>query len=250
MFNLFTNDAKESMGQARMAAQRWGHDYIGVEHILIGMVQVRPRAEWDLLLRCRIDREAVARTVEAGLIRGDASVTHGALPFTPRAKNVLELTYEEARSLGHQFLGLEHLFLGQLRSDATPAARALRDAGLELDAARRAVEEIAGDKIAQAEFVPPGSARLFGIDADELDPILAPRHVQVIDGIADVVIAYRPERDPQWMFEIGLTCGRGLPVVLLHDPGEAPVIRQATPIERGANLARDLGNYLDQFRIT
>ena len=145
MFDRFTDRARKVMGLARQEAQRFNHDYIGTEHILLGLVQEgsgvaavgaqepRRRPEEDPP-RGREARQPAARTM----------VTMGQLPFTPRAKKVLELSLEEASNLGHTYIGTEHLLLGLIREDEGIAAQVLRNLKVKLDDVRDEVLELLG----------------------------------------------------------------------------------------------------------
>ncbi|HEY7515471.1 MAG TPA: Clp protease N-terminal domain-containing protein, partial [Vicinamibacteria bacterium] len=115
MFDRFTDRARKVVGWSRQEAQRFQHDYIGTEHILLGLIREGGGVAADVLRNLSVDPLRVREEVEKRMKAGTASVTMGQLPFTPRAKRVLELSLEEARDLGHNYIGTEHLLLGLIR---------------------------------------------------------------------------------------------------------------------------------------
>ncbi len=115
MFNRFTDRARRIMGYSRQEAQRFSHDYIGTEHVLLGLIQEGNGVAADVLKNLDFDLKLIRREVEEQISDGTTMVTMGQLPFTPRAKKVLELALEEASNLGHNYIGSEHLLLGRRR---------------------------------------------------------------------------------------------------------------------------------------
>ena len=115
MFDRFTDRARKVMGLARQEAQRLNHEYIGTEHILLGLVQEGSGVAANVLKNLDIDLRKVRQEVEKLVKTGPSMVTMGQLPFTPRAKKVLELALEEASNLGHNYIGTEPL--GDYRDD-------------------------------------------------------------------------------------------------------------------------------------
>ena len=141
MFERFTERARHSVVLAQDEARRLRHNYIGTEHLLLGLLReedglaARVLASRDV----RLDgaREQVARIVGEG-----DDVRPGQIPFTPRAKKVLELSLREAIALGHNYIGTEHLLLGVAREDGGVASQILRDAGLDAKAIRDGVMHV------------------------------------------------------------------------------------------------------------
>jgi len=132
MFDRFTDRARKVMGLARQASQRWGHDYIAPEHMLLGILdEDRGGVAMDAL-RKLADPQDLRAAVERRMPPGSSTVTSGQIPFTEPAKTVLELALDTASCFKHDYIGTEHLLLGLLRLPATVAARALDEAGVTL----------------------------------------------------------------------------------------------------------------------
>jgi ATP-dependent Clp protease ATP-binding subunit ClpC len=132
VFERFTDPAKRAIALAQEEARMLNHNYIGTEHILLGLVHEGDGAGAKVLESLKISLEAVRRQVEEIIGRGQAAPT-GALPFTPRAKKVLELSFREALQLGHNYIGTEHILLGLIREGEGVAAQVLQKLGADLD---------------------------------------------------------------------------------------------------------------------
>ena len=115
MFDRFTDRAKKVMNLARQEAQRFNHEYLGTEHVLLGLVQEGSGVAANVLKNMGIDLNKIRMEVEKIVKTGPSMVTMGQLPFTPRAKKVLELSMEEAGTIGHNYIGTEHLLLGLIQ---------------------------------------------------------------------------------------------------------------------------------------
>jgi ATP-dependent Clp protease ATP-binding subunit ClpC len=144
MFDRFTDRARKVMGLARQEAQRFNHDYIGTEHILLGLVQEGSGVAASVLKNLDIDLKKIRQEVEKLVSTGTTMVTMGQLPFTPRAKKVLELSLEEASNLGHTYIGTEHLLLGLIRESEGIAAQVLRNLKVKVEDVREEVLELLG----------------------------------------------------------------------------------------------------------
>ncbi|MEK7487448.1 MAG: Clp protease N-terminal domain-containing protein, partial [Planctomycetota bacterium] len=144
MFDRFTDRARKVMGLARQEAQRFNHEYIGTEHILLGLVQEGSGVAANVLKNMDVDLKKIRQEVEKLVQTGNNLVTMGQLPFTPRAKKVLELSLEEANNLGHNYIGTEHLLLGLLRESESVAAKVLTNLGLKLEDVRDEVLDFLG----------------------------------------------------------------------------------------------------------
>ena len=144
MFDRFTERARKVMSLARQEAQRFNHDYIGTEHILLGLVQGGTGVAAQVLLKFEVDPRKIRIGVEEIVRHGTRMVTMGQLPYTPRAKKVLELALEEAQNFGHSYLGTEHLLLGLIRENEGIAAQVLLNLGVKLEAVREEVIELLG----------------------------------------------------------------------------------------------------------
>jgi len=132
------------MNLAKSEAQRLNHEYIGTEHILLGLVQEGSGVAANVLRGMGIDLKRIRAEVEK-LVKGSATmVPMGNLPFTPRAKKVLELSLEEASQLGHNYIGTEHLLLGLIKESEGIAARVLTNLSVKLEDVREEVLEFLG----------------------------------------------------------------------------------------------------------
>jgi ATP-dependent Clp protease ATP-binding subunit ClpC len=139
------------MGLARQEAQRFNHDYIGTEHILLGLIQEGSGVAADVLKNLDVDPKRIRQEIEKLVSHGTTMVTMGQLPFTPRAKKVLELALEEASNLGHNYIGTEHLLLGLIREQEGIAAQVLQNLNVRLEDVREEVLELLGAEVSQGE---------------------------------------------------------------------------------------------------
>lgn len=144
MFDRFTDRSRRAMALAREEAERLHHDYIGTEHILLGLVKEGSGVAANVLENLDVDLERVAREVEKLVKPAPEIVTMAQLPFTPRAKHVLEYAIDEARAFDHNHVGTEHLLLGLLRERQGLAAEVLTVLGLNLADVRNEVMEFLG----------------------------------------------------------------------------------------------------------
>jgi ATP-dependent Clp protease ATP-binding subunit ClpA len=132
MFERFTDRARKIMALANRQAIQFHHEYIGTEHILLGLVEEGCGVGANALKGLGIDLLSVRRAVEKLIKAGPEMVTMGKLPQTPRVKKVIELAIIEARNLNHNYLGSEHLLLGLIREPNGVGGTVLRNMGLEL----------------------------------------------------------------------------------------------------------------------
>jgi ATP-dependent Clp protease ATP-binding subunit ClpC len=144
MFDRFTDRARKVMGLAKAEAQRLNHEYIGTEHILLGLVQEGSGVAANVLKQMNIDLKRIRNEIEKIVKGSPTMVTQGNLPFTPRAKKVLELAVEEASNLGHNYIGTEHLLLGLIKENEGIAARVLLNLGVKLEEVREEILEFLG----------------------------------------------------------------------------------------------------------
>jgi len=144
MFERFTDRARKVMALANQEAQRLNHEYIGTEHILLGLVKEGSGVGANVLKNLDVDLRKVRLEVEKLVKAGPEMVTMGKLPQTPRAKKVIEYAIEEARNLNHNYVGTEHLLLGLLREHDGVAAQVLRNLNLKLDEVREEVLNLLG----------------------------------------------------------------------------------------------------------
>jgi ATP-dependent Clp protease ATP-binding subunit ClpC len=144
MYERFTDRARKVMQLANQEAQRFNHEYIGTEHILLGLVKEGSGVAANVLKNLDVDLRKIRLEVEKIVQSGPDMVTMGKLPQTPRAKKVIEYAIEEARQLNHNYVGTEHLLLGLLREQEGVAAQVLMNLGLKLDEVREEVLNLLG----------------------------------------------------------------------------------------------------------
>jgi len=149
MFDKFTDRARKVMALAREEAKRFNHEYIGTEHILLGLVKEGSGVAANVLQNLDIDLKKIRMEVEKIVQAGPDLVSVGQLPFTPRVKKVLEYAMEEAKSMGHNYIGTEHQLLGLLREREGVAAQVLLNLGIKLEGVREEVMELLGAETTQ-----------------------------------------------------------------------------------------------------
>ncbi len=154
MFERFTDRARKVMALANQEAQRFNHEYIGTEHILLGLVKEGSGVGANVLKNLDVDLRKVRLEVEKLVKSGPDMVTMGKLPQTPRAKKVIEYAIEEARNLNHNYVGTEHLLLGLLREHDGVAAQVLMNLGLKLEEVREEVLNLLGAGVESEETQP------------------------------------------------------------------------------------------------
>src|SRR6201996_3566651 len=150
----FTERVRKVLAMAREEAARLHHEYVGTEHILLGLIREGEGVAAAVLQTLSVELDEIQQKIEETVKKGKAAQTTGPdLPYTSRAKKVLELAMSEARELSHSYVGTEHLLLGLLREEKGIAAQVLTDAGVNLDAARAETLRILGTD------VPPAGAQ-------------------------------------------------------------------------------------------
>ncbi|MFH0763707.1 MAG: ATP-dependent Clp protease ATP-binding subunit [Candidatus Omnitrophota bacterium] len=147
MFNRFTERARKVILLAKEEAKRFNHDYIGTEHILLGLVREGEGVAAAVLASFGLSPDKIRLEVEKLVQPGPTTVVSGDLPFTPKAKKVIELAMDEARSLGHNYIGTEHLLLGLIKEGEGVASQVLMNLGLELSRVREEVMNLLGSEI-------------------------------------------------------------------------------------------------------
>jgi ATP-dependent Clp protease ATP-binding subunit ClpC len=153
----FTERVRKVLAMAREEAARLHHEYVGTEHILLGLIREGEGVAAAVLQNLSVDLEEVQAKIEETVKKGKAAQATGPdLPYTSRAKKVLELAMGEARELNHSYVGTEHLLLGLLREEKGIAAQVLTDAGVNLEAARAETLRLLGTEMPQGGT--PGSA--------------------------------------------------------------------------------------------
>ncbi len=144
MFNRFTERAKKVIILAREEATRLNHDYIGTEHLLLGLIKVGGGVATEMLEGIGLNLQKMRLEVEKMVQPGPTTLSIGEIPFTPRAKKVLDLAVEEARGMGHNYIGTEHILLGLVKEGEGVAAQVLENLGIHLDGLREKVMELLG----------------------------------------------------------------------------------------------------------
>ncbi|HWE35314.1 MAG TPA: Clp protease N-terminal domain-containing protein, partial [Isosphaeraceae bacterium] len=144
MYERFTDRARKVMQLANQEAQRFNHEYVGTEHVLLGLIKEGSGVAANVLKNLDVDLRKIRNEVEKIVQAGPDMVTMGKLPQTPRAKKVIEYAIEEARNLNHNYVGTEHLLLGLLREQEGVAAQVLMNLNLKLEEVREEVLNLLG----------------------------------------------------------------------------------------------------------
>jgi ATP-dependent Clp protease ATP-binding subunit ClpC len=213
MFNRFTERARKVILLAKEEAKRFNHDYIGTEHILLGLIREGEGVAAAVLASVGLDPEKIRFEVEKLVEPGPSTVVSGDIPFTPKAKKVIELAMDEARALNHNYIGTEHLLLGLLREGEGVAAQVLMNLGMDLEKVRMEVMQLLGSatpgfnmgqKVAKGK-TPALDA--FGRDLNKLakqgklDPVIG-RHNE-IERIVQI-LSRRTKNNPVLLGEAGV----------------------------------------------
>jgi ATP-dependent Clp protease ATP-binding subunit ClpC len=139
VFERFTERARQVVVLAQDEARSFKHNYIGTEHVLLGLLREEEGIAARTLASMGMTLEGARAEVESIVGIGESEVTSGQIPFTPRAKKVLELALREALAMGHNHIGTEHVLLGLLREEDAVAVQILRAAGLAPERVREEV---------------------------------------------------------------------------------------------------------------
>ena len=166
MFERFTDRARRVVVLAQEEARLLNHNYIGTEHILLGLIHEGEGVAAKVMEALDVSLEAVRVEVERNIGRGEG-VPGGNIPFTPRAKKVLEFSLREALQLGHNYIGTEHILLGLIREGEGVAAQVLQKLGASLDVVRQKVIEVVSGLA--------GPAREFVAYEGQEEPTASPR---------------------------------------------------------------------------
>jgi len=220
MFERFTDRARKVMALANQEAQRFNHEYIGTEHILLGLVKEGSGVGANVLKNLDVDLRKVRLEVEKLVKSGPETVAMGKLPQTPRAKKVIEYAIEEARNLNHNYVGTEHLLLGLLREQDGVAAQVLMNLNLKLEDVREEVLNLLGASEESEEIgaaMAPGEQKKgksktpaldsFGRDLTEiarqgkLDPVIG--RMREIERIIQI-LCRRQKNNPVLLGEAGV----------------------------------------------
>jgi ATP-dependent Clp protease ATP-binding subunit ClpC len=212
MFNRFTERARKVIILAKEEARRFNHDYIGTEHILLGLIREGEGVAAAVLQKLGLSLENIRLEVEKLVQPGPTTQIIGDIPFTPRAKKALELAAEEARSLGHNYIGTEHLLLGLIREGEGIASQVLLNSGLDLNTVRNEVLEILGSVLPGMGAGPQAKSKTPALDAfgrdltalakeNKLDPVIdrIPEIERVIQ-----ILSRRTKNNPVLLGEAGV----------------------------------------------
>jgi ATP-dependent Clp protease ATP-binding subunit ClpC len=215
MFNKFTERARKVILLAKEEAKRFNHDYIGTEHILLGLIREGEGVAAAVLQKLGLSPEKIRLEVEKLVQSGPSTMVSGDIPFTPKAKKVIELAMEEARSLGHNYIGTEHLLLGLIREGEGVASQVLMNLGLDLNRVRNEVITLLGSS---SPAPAPGAAGqqsrtktpaldAFGRDLTQLaregklDPVIGRK--EEIERVIQI-LARRTKNNPVLLGEAGV----------------------------------------------
>jgi len=212
MFNKFTERARKVILLAKEEAKRFNHDYIGTEHILLGLIREGEGVAAAVLQKLGLSPEKIRLEVEKLVQSGPSTMVSGDIPFTPKAKKVIELAMEEARSLGHNYIGTEHLLLGLIREGEGVASQVLMNLGLDLNRVRNEVITLLGSS-SPAPATSGGSRTktpaldAFGRDLTQLaregklDPVIGRK--EEIERVIQI-LARRTKNNPVLLGEAGV----------------------------------------------
>lgn len=167
MFERFTDRARRVIVLAQEAAKGLGHNYLGTEHILLGVIREGDGIGAQVLNEMGFTSEKALGKITEIVPAGDA-VIKGPIPFTPRAKKAIEMALREALQLGHNYIGTEHLLLGLIREGETAASEILASEGIDIDIARKAILEKL-EIVSRAEQASPAGGVPGESDVDEED---------------------------------------------------------------------------------
>ncbi|MCX5694097.1 MAG: ATP-dependent Clp protease ATP-binding subunit [Candidatus Omnitrophica bacterium] len=215
MFNRFTERARKVIILAKEEARRFNHDYIGTEHILLGLIREGEGVAAAVLQKLDVSLENIRLEIEKLVQPGPATQIIGDIPFTPRAKKALELAAEEARSLGHNYIGTEHLLLGLIREGEGIASQVLLNLGMDLNSVRNEVMSLLGSALPgmnqqggpQATKSKTPALDAFGRDLtalareNKLDPVID--RTQEIERVVQI-LSRRTKNNPVLLGEAGV----------------------------------------------
>ena len=135
----FTPRAQQALALARREADRFRHNFVGTEHLLLGLIRLGQGVAVNVLQKLGLDLETVRREVENQVGTGTDQKITGTIPYTPRAKKILAFAVKESKALNHTYVGTEHLLLGLLSEGDSVAARVFANLNVDAEKARRAI---------------------------------------------------------------------------------------------------------------
>ena len=208
MFERFTERARKVIILAREEAIRLGHNFVGTEHLLLGLVREGDGLAMAILKKLSVNISTLKGEVEKVVSVGTQVSPAGEVPFTPQAKKVLEYAISEARSMGHNYIGTEHLLLGLVREGEGIASLVLRDVGVTVAAAKAQAQDLLGEQATKAA----GTGRTpaldeFGVELTnmarqgKLDPVIG-REAEIERVIQ--ILSRRTKNNPVLIGEAGV----------------------------------------------
>lgn len=217
MFNRFTDRARKVLILAQQEAARYGHGYIGTEHLLLGLLREGEGVAAKALASLGLEVNSVRAQVEAILGTGEEQVSD--IGYTPRAKKVIELAMEEALRLGHNYVGTEHILLGLIREGEGIAAQVLSGMGIDINLMRQRVIEMLGGFALSGQMPQPkgqGAKPMAGSNTPLLDEFGRDLNKMSQEGKIDPVIGRDAEIER--VIQITLRRTKNNPV-LIGEPG-------------------------------
>lgn len=187
MFGRFTERAQKVLALAQEEAVRLGHNNIGTEHILLGLIREGEGIAAKALTGLGLGLEKIQDEVETLIGRGQEQPS--SIAYTPRAKKVIELSMDEARKLGHTYVGTEHILLGLIREGEGVAARVLNNLGISLNKARQQVLQLLGS----SEVISSHHGTQTNVNTPTLDSLARDLTVSAKEGNLDPVIGRSKE---------------------------------------------------------
>jgi len=161
--NNFTPRAQQVLALARKEADRFHHNYVGTEHLLLGLINLGQGVAVNVLQKMGLDLDTVRAAVEKQVGTGPESKPTGSIPYTPRVKKVLALAGKEAKSLNHSYIGTEHILLGLLREGEGVAARVLKSLDVDIERCRNEIlSELDPNFSGESEDTPLGGPQPAG----------------------------------------------------------------------------------------
>jgi ATP-dependent Clp protease ATP-binding subunit ClpC len=218
--NNFTPRAQQVLALARKEADRFNHNYVGTEHLLLGLIKLGQGVAVNVLQKMGLDLETVRMEVEKQVGSGPETKMVGNIPYTPRVKKVLALAGKEAKALNHSYVGTEHILLGLLREGEGVAARVLKNLEVDIERTRNEIlkeldpnftppesDQDGGGEPSSKKDVKTPALRAFGRDLtdlakkSELDPVIG-RHNEIERVIQ--VLCRRTKNNPVLLGEAGV----------------------------------------------
>lgn len=182
MYERFSDRARKVMHLANQEAQRFNHEYIGTEHILIGIVKEGGGVAAEVLKHLGVKLGDIRKKVEERISPGPQLVSIGKLPQTPRAKKAIEGAMEEARNLNHNYVGTEHILLGLINEVEGHAAVVLSELGVTGVAVRTEIANfLSGNTTLESAPTADSSSRTWTINI--VDPAAACRHRVTVESV-------------------------------------------------------------------